>query len=181
MSSSHTYEKTFIELYNQYSDDIFRFCFVRLRDRDKALDATQEVFLKIWNESVKNPEKFSQIQYFKAFLFRVARNTIIDMTRKKSSTPLSFLTQSEEADSSLEPVPLTQPGLSAEERHASSEILEYLELLEPHHRELLTLRFIHDMSIPDIAEILQISENATSVRIHRALDHARIKLEHLYE
>ncbi len=181
MNRSTNYEKTFIELYNQYSDDIFRFCFVRLRNRDKALDATQDVFLKIWNEFVKNPTKMSQIQYFRAFLFRIARNTIIDMTRKKTSTPLSFLTQTFEAKSSLEPVQMTSPGMDPEQRQGISELLEHLELLEPHHRELLILRFLHDMSIPDIADILQISENATSVRIHRALEHARIKLEHLYE
>lgn len=183
MSRSTNYEKAFIELYNQYNDDIFRFCFLRLRDREKALDATQEVFYKIWNEIVKDPKKFQEIQYFRAFLYRIARNTIIDMTRKKTSTPLSFLvnTSNEETVSHLEPIDITDSKLDPEQHHIVSEVIDYLELLDPHHREILTFRFLHDMSISDIADILNISENATSVRIHRALDHARTKLIHLYE
>jgi len=183
MNRSMNYKKTFIELYNQYSDDLFRFCFARLRDRDKALDATQEVFYKIWNESVKNPGKLQEIQYFRAFMFRIARNTVIDMTRKKTSTPLSFLAHQFDGDnhSSLEPIDIAHTGLNPEQHHIVSEVIENLELLDPHHREILTFRFLHDMSINDIAEILTISENATSVRIHRALEHARTKLSHLYE
>ncbi len=183
MNRSMNYEKTFIELYNQHSDDVFRFCFARLRDRDKALDATQEIFFKIWNESVKNPKKIEEIQHFRAFLFRIARNTIIDMTRKKTSTPLSFLAHQFENDhqSNLEPVEIAHSGLNPEQHHMVSEVIEHMELLDPHHREILVFRFLHDMSITEIAEILNISENATSVRIHRALEHARTKLNHLYE
>ena len=44
MNLSMNQENRFIELYNQYSDDVFRFCMIRLRDRDKALDVTQDVF-----------------------------------------------------------------------------------------------------------------------------------------
>lgn len=181
--SSHP-EKSFIELYNEYSDDIFRFCFVRLRDREKALDATQDVFFKLWNEHVKDPQKFSEIQYLRAFLFKIARNTVIDATRKKTSTPLSFLAKSfdnQQDISSLEPVEIADTGLNPEQHHMVSELLEHLDLLDPHHREVLMFRFMQDMTIPDIAEILQISENATSVRIHRALEHARVKLSYLYD
>jgi RNA polymerase sigma factor (sigma-70 family) len=71
--------------------------------------------------------------------------------------------------------------MDVEQRQEISEVVGYLDLLEPHHRELLTFKFIHDMSIADIADVLQISENATSVRLHRALEHARKKLSFLYE
>lgn len=183
MNRSDHYEKSFMELYNQYSDDIFRFCFVRLRDREKALDATQDIFFKLWNENIKDPQKFAEIQYIRAFLFRIARNTIIDMTRKKTSTPLSFLAKSFDNQdvSNIEPVEIANSGLNPEQQHMAKELIEHLDLLDGHHREILTFRFMHDMTIPDIAEILQISENATSVRIHRALEHARVKLAHLYE
>ncbi len=183
MNRSDHYETSFIKLYNQYSDDIFRFCLVRLRDREKALDATQDIFFKLWNENVKDPQKFAEIQYIRAFLFRIARNTVIDMTRKKSSTPLSFLAKSFDNQdiSNIEPVEIAGSGLNPEQQHMAKELTQHLDLLDSHHREILTFRFMHDMTIPDIAEILQISENAASVRIHRALEHARSKLEHLYE
>ncbi len=178
------YENSFMELYNQYSDDIFRFCFARLRDREKALDATQDTFFKMWNECVKNPEKFSSIENIRGFLYRVARNTIIDATRKKSTTPFSYLSHSFVSDnerSTIEPVEIANTDPNPEEQNMVSEILEQLELLDQHHREILIMRFVNDVSVQDIADIFQISENTASVRIHRALEHARKKLSYLYE
>ncbi len=175
-------ENRFIEIYNQFSDDIFRFCMVRLRDRDKALDAAQDVFFKFWNQYKKNPEKVESIENTKAFLFTVARNTIIDMTRKKSSIPFSFLIDQFTSESSvIEPVGFKDQTIDPEHHQQMIEITEHLDKLDSHHREILIFKFIHDMSVSDIASILRISENTTSVRIHRALDHARKKLSYLYE
>lgn len=181
MNQSLHHENRFMDLYDQYADDIFRFCFARLRDREKALDATQDTFLKMWNECIKNPEKFSQIENMRAFLYRVARNTVIDATRKKSSLPFSFLTGSSDDHSTLEPVEIAHTGPDPEQQTVTAQILEQLEILDIHHREILIMRFVNDMNVNDIADIFQISENAASVRIYRALEHARKKLTHLYE
>lgn len=182
MNRSEHYEKTFMELYNQYVDDVFRFCYVRLRDREKALDATQDTFYKIWNEFIKNPGKVDQLQNMRAFLFKIARNTLIDKTRKKTSTPFSFLVPTfDEERSTLEPIAFADNTLNPEQQQNFSHLSEHLELLDEHHREIIILRFIHDMSVIDIAETYNISENTASVRIHRALEHARKKLAHLYE
>lgn len=183
MNLSMNQENRFIELYNQYSDDIFRFCMLRLRDRDRALDVTQDVFYKLWNEYLKNPKKIASIENMKSFIFTIARNTLIDATRKKKSTPFSFLidTITNKETSTIDPGEFKDMSMNPEQSQEISEVVGYLDLLEPHHRELLTFKFIHDMSISDIADILQISENATSVRLHRALEHARKKLSFLYE
>lgn len=182
MNRSYHNENAFIELYNQYADDLFRFCMFRLRDRERALDATQDVFFKLWNEYTKKGDSFFEIENIRAFIFRIARNTVIDSTRKKTTTPFSFLTKTDDdITSSVEPVSFSDTTVTLEQRYAFSELLEHLELLDSHHREILVYKFLHDMTIPDIASILGISENATSVRIHRALEHARKKLAYLYE
>jgi RNA polymerase sigma-70 factor (ECF subfamily) len=182
MNHSDNQENRFIEIYNQFADDIFRFCMVRLRDREKALDATQDVFFKLWNQYKRNRDKIESIDNIKAFLFTITRNTIIDATRKKSSIPFSFLIdQFSEESSVVDPIGFRDTTINPEQRLQMSEITEHLGKLDLHHREILILKFIHDMSIPDIASILGISENTTSVRIHRALDHARKKLSYLYE
>ena len=181
MNSSLTNEQAFLDLYNRYADDVFRFCLARLRDRERALDATQDTFHKLWQEYAKHPGKMSQVENIRAFMYRVARNTIIDTVRKKSSIPFSFLTDrfSDDDHSAMEPIPMVAPGSSPEESTAISEVFHYLELLDSHHRELLILRFINDMSIPEIAAVYQISENAASVRVHRAITHAQQRLSHL--
>ncbi len=183
--NSVSYETFFIELYNTYSDDIFRFCFLRLRDREKALDATQDTFYKLWNEIRKKPDAVTTVENIRGFLFTVARNTIIDSTRKKTSIPFSWLTASHdnnhEPSSTIEPVSLQHSAKNPEQSAMVSEILEHLSVLDEHHKEILALRFLNDLSVIEIAEVYQISENTASVRIHRALDHARKKLSHLYE
>jgi RNA polymerase sigma-70 factor (ECF subfamily) len=179
-----SHENSFIELYNQYSDDIFRYCMVRLRNRDRALDVTQEVFLKLWNEYVKNPDKVSAVENIAGFIYTIARNTLIDATRKKTSSPLSFLAHTigiDSPDSYLEPINMVSSAKNPEEQQINGELFDHLDLLDPHHRELLLFRYVHDLGISEIAEIYNISENATSVRIHRALEHAREKLSHLYD
>lgn len=173
-------ENAFIKLYNDHSDEIFRYCFIRIKDRNKALDITQDVFFKLWNEYRKNPKKFFEKTSIKAFMFRVARNTLIDATRKKQSIPFSSFMDTE-TESSVEPVIITNTQRQPDTEYALHEFIEYLELLDAHHKEILIYRYINEYSIPEIAEILQISENATSVRIHRAVEHARNKLKEFYE
>jgi RNA polymerase sigma factor (sigma-70 family) len=174
-------EKTFIEIYNECSDDVFRFCFLRIRDRERALDITQDVFIKLWNEYVKRGSSFADIQNIRAFIFRITRTTLIDSTRKKTSIPFSSLFSHDEPSSAIEPQYLTKSEKNQEDIYIEKEFLHHLDLLDEHHREILMYKFMNDMSIPDIAEIFGLSENATSVRIHRALEHARKKLSHLYE
>lgn len=184
MNRTEHYEKIFMDLYNQYSDDVFRFSYIRLRAREQALDVTQDTFYKIWNEFVKNPEKMSQVQNLRALLFKIARNTLIDSTRKKSAIPFSSLAATfteNESTSTIEPIAFTDNNLSPEQRHDITTISEHLELLDEQYREIIILRHVHDLPVKEIAEMYQISENAASVRIHRALEHARKKLSHLYE
>ena len=46
-------EKQFMGLYSAQSDAVFRFCFIRTRERETALDITQESFLKFWKVLVR--------------------------------------------------------------------------------------------------------------------------------
>lgn len=179
MSRSYD-ENAFIALYNDHSDEIFRYCFIRLKDRNKSLDITQDVFIKLWNEYRKNPQKFFEKTSIKAFIFRVTRNTLIDATRKKQSIPFSSF-MNEDSDSSIEPVIVIDTKNKQESKYEAQELIEYLDLLDPHHKEILIYRYLNECSVSEIAEILNLSENATSVRIHRALEHARKKLSEFYE
>ena len=176
--SSHD---AFLDLYNRYADDVFRFCLLRLRDRERALDATQDTFHKLWQEYVKRPEKMASVENLRAFMYKIARNTVIDATRKKSSTPFSFLTDafSEQDHSAVEPILLVATGLNPEEAGSVSELTQHLDILDPQHREIIIFRYLNDMNIPEIAAVYGISENAASVRLHRAIAHAQQKLAHL--
>ena len=82
-------KKRFSDIYNQESDALFRFCMLRVSDREKALDITQEAFTRLWSsissgKSIENP---------RALVFVIARNLIIDWYRRTKSISLESLTQ----------------------------------------------------------------------------------------
>jgi len=152
----------FHKQYDEYADALFRFCFFKVNNRDKALDITQEVFMRFWDkiqggEHVNNP---------RAFLYKVARNLIIDWYRKKKDDSLDALKEDglEIADDSRTPMPM-----STEEGAEIQRILAIIQGLDDGDRDVLIMRYVEGLPPKEIAEILGESANAVSVRINRAI------------
>lgn len=156
--------------YETFSDAIFRHCFFRVYQREYALDLMQQVFMKTWEYVAKG----ASIENIQAFLYRTANNLIIDeMRKKKEQISLETL-----EDSGLE------PGLDTHEDLEGfidgQQVITYLKKLPVDEREILTFRFIDDLSPKEIAEILDETSSVISVRIHRALKKLRELLPHAY-
>lgn len=151
-------EQQFLELYEGQADAVFRHCFFKVSDRELARDLTQEAFMKTWKalaegQVLENP---------KAFLFRVAGNLVIDHYRRKKEVSLDVL-----QEAGFDP---SNDDYEAILVHADVEHVQgVLMQLEETHREIIVLRYVNDLSIAEIAESLQESENVVSVRIHRAV------------
>lgn len=159
----------FIKAYDDFNDDIFRFTYLKTKNRDMALDITQETFTKAWEYI----EAGKEIGHMRGFLYQIARNLVIDHYRKKSTSSLDSL-----AESGFDP-----SGDEKEEidDFAIKEALEIIEGLDPKYKEPITLRYIEDMTVKEIAEILKEAENTISVRIHRGLEKIRSLLSEKYE
>ena len=102
----------------------------------------------------------------KAFIYRTANNLVIDYYRKKKTDSLDAL-----SDDGFDPM-----GDSEEEIIHESEVgiaRQVLEKLPPDDREILVFRYIDGLSIKEIAEAIEESENVVSVRLHRALQKAK--------
>ncbi|MCD8507895.1 MAG: RNA polymerase sigma factor [Candidatus Pacebacteria bacterium] len=156
----------FSAAYDTYADEIFRFCHFKVGNRDDALDITQETFAKTWVYLEKN----GTVQNIRAFLYQVARNMIVDFFRKKKSYSLDAVLE-EGIDFG------SHDHISMIERTEAQISISILELLNPLDRELLVLRYVQDMDIPDIARLVGHKENTVSVRIHRALKKAKELIE----
>jgi len=157
----------FSEVYENESDAIFRFCLVRVSNREQALDITQETFLRLWQSLRGNKE----IQNNRAFLFTIANHLIIDWYRKKKSMSLEGMMY---RDGELEYDPVDEStvdglGLEAEGRY----LLRAISKLAPNHKDPVYLRFVEDLTPGEIGKILWISANAASVRITRGLEELR--------
>jgi len=74
--------EAFGQLHDRYAESVFRFLYARLNNRMDAEDLFGEVFLRTWNSL---PRYKSQGLPFSAYLFRIARNLLIDHYRKSNS------------------------------------------------------------------------------------------------
>ncbi len=159
----------FEQIYKEHSDSIFRFCLVRVSNREQALDITQETFLRLW----KNLTETNDVLNYRAFLFKIANNLIIDWYRKKKSFSLDqMLGDGEDAKYDVPDESRKESILDgAEGRY----LIEQIDQLEPAHKHPVYLRFVEGLSPPEIGEILGISPNAASVRVNRGLIELRKK------
>jgi RNA polymerase sigma-70 factor, ECF subfamily len=166
MNIDTTTEQIFLKAHEAHSDAIFRYCFFQVSNREQALDLTQDTFIKTWEYMVKG----QKIDNMKAFLYRIATNAIIDYRRKKKTNSL---------DSMIEDG--YDIGHDERENHEQSSdgelIMKSLANVEEKYREVLSMRYIEDMSIREIAIATGESENNVSVRIHRGIEKLKNNFE----
>lgn len=147
----------FVFFYDKYVDRIYRFVYMRVSDKTTAEDLTQDIFMKTWQHLVDK----KHLQNFQAFIFKVARNRVIDHYRKSSNQelPLDYVPEiidTNDTESILD--------INIELQKATKE----LKKLKPEYQEILLLRHVEDLSIDDISQIIQKDKNNVRVLLHRA-------------
>lgn len=166
-----------LDLEEQY-DKIYRYCYFRVRGREKAEDITQETFLRFL-ESKTYRDTGKALRY----LYATARNLCIDEYRK--GQVFGHFTgqaagQSTWQITGLEALPEepAQEGPLLEERLVDSlAVRAALERLKEEERELVLLRYVNEVPVGVIGELLGISRFAVRRRIREALRHLRENLE----
>ncbi len=158
-------EKQFKEAYHSHSDAIFRFILFKIDNREKALDFTQETFMKTWVHITKNGAP----QNIRAFLYRVAGNMIIDEYRRRGKK--EYITDSLEdmSETGYEPSVETSELESAINRLDGATVMGFVKELPDMYSSILLMKYSDEMSISEISESLSVSQNVVSVRINRAL------------
>ena len=164
----------FGEAYERYSDELFRHCALRLKDRERAIEITQETFVRVWQYM----ERGGEVRELRPFLYRTLRNLIIDEYRKTKSVSLEAMVDEEsEGVEHLLPPDETNTLESAIDRFDGKRALERLQELPENYREVLILRYVDGLTPGEIAKQISESENAVSVRIHRGLKKLKDLLE----
>jgi RNA polymerase sigma-70 factor (ECF subfamily) len=157
--------------YEDHSDALFRYCYFQTSSREVANDILQDTFTKTWVYLSEGKE----VDNLKAFLYKVAKNLIIDYRRKKKSHSLEAITETGVDfmdDDEVE---------KANENFDKEFVLGKLDKLDPDDREILLLRYVNEMSIREISDTLELTPNNVSVKIHRATDKLKKVLEEYYE
>src|SRR3989344_8622180 len=130
-----------MENYNELVNQIFRFIYLKTSSKEIAEDLTQDCFL-----STVKYLKDKEVRNIRAFLFRTARNKVIDYYRIRNRIIYSDeLVLANEKISSRDDIAIKQDARM---------IIEKLNLLGEEDKEILMMRYIEDMNIKEIAEAL---------------------------
>lgn len=149
----------FLAAYDAFADAIFRHCYMRVSDRDRAKDFMQETFTRAWQYIAEG----GRVGNIRAFLYRVANNLIIDESRKKKATSLDAL-----QEEGFEPAAAEDDG-AVEMKMDTERILAFVERVASPYREALLMRYVDGFSVKEIADIVGETANTVSVRIHRGV------------
>jgi len=152
-------QDAFSAIYAHYFTPIFRFIFLRVKNRADAEDLTQSTFLKAWNKIFDYQQREMP---FSSWLYSIARNTVIDFWRKRKEYEIS-----EPKNSSTSRETSVEDLLEKEE--ALSLVEEAIKLLTDEQQEVIILRFVEDLSYQEISQIMEKNQDAVRQIYSRAI------------
>jgi RNA polymerase sigma-70 factor (ECF subfamily) len=153
-------ESYFFSLMETYQNKLFRYICFRVGDREIALDITQECFTKTWKYLASG----KSIEYEEAFLYRIAKNAVVDFFKKKKSISLDFL-ETKGFDAAG-----TDEAAQAEKNSELEYLQSLIENLSEEDKQLIMLRYGEERSLDDIAALYHRTPNAIAVKIHRIVN-----------
>jgi len=157
-------EKRMEEIYRQYRNNIYHLCLLYLKDLQRAEDAMQETFFRAW----KRFDTYRGDSGEKTWLSAIAANVCRDWLR----TPWLRLERKS--------VPWDEVILQAAETQKDMDAVRAVMSLPTKLREVITLRYYQEMTVPEIAEALRLSVSGVNARLAKAKNRLRPELREVY-
>ena len=155
----------FIRAYDLYVDQLYRFIYFKVGNREEAEDLCSAMFLKTWHYILENSLKDQKT--LKALFYKISRNLIIDHYRKTKGKE----TMSLDDEKGIKITDEKQNLNNDIELKADLLVLESkLPELKDEYREVIISRFINELSIKEIAEVLDKSRGNVRILIYRSLN-----------
>lgn len=154
-------------LYQRYLDRVYGYAFYQLGDHHDAEDATERTFLAALRAL---PGFRDEGASFRAWLFRIAHNTIVNAHRgraRRRTEPLPAVDR---------PAPDGDPAGLVVHADQLRSVLRIIDDLPEDRRQVILLRFVDDLSSREIGLVLDRSEGAVRVLLHRALKELAARL-----
>ncbi len=162
------------ELYDLYIERIHRFIYFKVSSKEEAEDLTSQVFLKVW-EYLIDTER-TRIQDFRAFVYQAARNAVVDFYRKQGRMGETVELDSIEEESAIED-PRQAFLLNQLYKSDRAYLADCLKKLKDEFREVIILRYLEEMGISEIAQIVDKSPGNIRVLLHRGIKALRAVVE----
>jgi RNA polymerase sigma-70 factor (ECF subfamily) len=156
------------QLIETYQHRLMRYLMFLTSKREVAEDLFQEVWIRV----LKRGSQYNGKARFDTWIFTIARNLVIDLSRKRTMASLDEMREGSE-DSDSRPFEIVQDGPSPLEqfqtREDASQVAAVLLTLDRSYREVLTLRFHEEMSLEEIAAVTCAPLSTVKSRLYRGL------------
>jgi RNA polymerase sigma-70 factor (ECF subfamily) len=171
-------QNAFGEIVEIYKDKVYQICFRMLGNRHEAEDIAQEAFLRAY----VNISSFNQERKFPTWLYRIATNLCIDRIRKKK--PDYYLDAEIFGTDGLDMYSqIAASGKTPESEVEGMELHETVQkeisALPEKYRSVIILKYLEDLSLNEISEILNMPLGTVKTRIHRGREALRKQLRKL--
>jgi RNA polymerase sigma-70 factor, ECF subfamily len=134
-------------LYDRYVDAVYRYVFYRVRNEAEAEDVTSDVFMR----ALRAIPKYEPRQAFLAWLYRIARNAVIDRSRRQAARQqVSF----EDALAHPNADQVVNPDASLLAGSDASVVRKAMEQLTPLQQEILVLRYVEGFDTKTISKLV---------------------------
>ena len=162
--------EAFQTLVDAYEQRLLYFIRRILGEEDRSLDVLQDV----WLTAINRLSSLRSAEAFRVWLYRIARDKAVDAvrSRQREREVLADIAES----LSDEPVDQIESNFTTE----NVEFIHHaLGLLSAAHREVLTLRFLEDMSLEEVSQVVGCSIGTVKSRLHYGQRLLRQKIEEL--
>jgi RNA polymerase sigma-70 factor, ECF subfamily len=172
-------QQAFRLLVKRYERKVYAVAFGMLKDREDALDVSQEAFVKVH----RYLGDFKGDSSFYTWLYRITRNLAVDRIRSRRGETVGFdenvgQDEAELGEAGFLSTQLgTNPQKSALRRELAEKMNAALQQIPEKHREILVLREVEGMSYEDLSQVLEIPKGTVMSRLF----HARAKMQKLLE
>ena len=148
------------ELYDRHFDGIYRYLYTRVRHQADAEDLTAQVFLKMV-DSIRTYQPRGVA--FSSWLYRIAHNLLVDRYRRAGREALEL------RDHVRDPRPHADPAALIQTSDERRRLLEAIQRLTPEQQQVVNMRFIDNLEVDEIAQLLRRRRGAIHAMQHRAL------------
>jgi len=163
-------QRAYAELMNNYRESLYMLMFKMVNNQYDAEDLTIEAFGKAF----RNLSQYTSDYAFSTWLFKIASNNCVDFLRKKRVNLYEMDKHFDEKEDSYISFEVNDDKPTPEEKLFAKEkaklIRQYVDMLKPHYRELIELRYFEELSYEEIAERMQIPMGSVKGKLFRAKD-----------
>ncbi len=164
------------QLIETYQHRLLRYLLFLTGRREVAEDLFQETWMRV----LLRGGQYNGKARFDTWLFTIARNLVIDLSRKRTMASLDEMREGGDDERPFEiaiegPSPLEQ----FQSREDCAEVGEVLLKLEPTYREVLVLRFYEELSLEEIAGVTRAPLSTVKSRLYRGLAALRPEVEQI--